>query len=102
MIFVKLKWLPWIFIAAGVYGLFSGEWDPFMAIIFIVIGGAGAYFFYGNKKGSSPAATSRITPSEPIKISPNEPVIPSNVCPGCGAPVEEGMIFCSKCGTKVR
>ncbi len=110
MYIVKVKWLPWIFIIAGLYGLFSGEWNAFLAIIVIALGGVGAYYFYGGKSsGSTPNTrpTGYNPPTEPkhTDITAHPAQVPAatgeKVCPNCGAPVEEGMFFCSKCGTKV-
>lgn len=110
MYFIKVKWLPWLFIIAGVYGLFSGEMNALLAIIVIALGGAGAYFFYGNKSSGSTQNTRPTGYNPPVE--PKNPVIDTHpahipaangekICPSCGAPVEEGMLFCSKCGTKV-
>jgi hypothetical protein len=100
---VKVKWLPWIFIIAGLYGLFSGEWNALLAIIVIALGGVGAYYFYGGK-GSGSTPNTRPTGYHP-PVEPHSAQIPAangeKVCPNCGAPVEEGMLFCSKCGTRV-
>ena len=94
MMYIKFKWLPWIVIIAGVYGLFSGEWDPILAIVFIAAGGIWAYLWYGNKKSSSSTANSVVPPAPQVPYTPK-------VCPNCGSAVEDGMVFCSKCGTKV-
>ncbi len=104
---LKLKWLPWLFIVAGILELLSDEVNPFVPILLILIGAAGVYFFYGGKKsGASPSANRSPTVPTRAAIQPAPPkpvtVTPSNACPNCGAVLEDGMIFCSKCGTKVR
>lgn len=60
-----------------------------------------------NKLGAPKKAEEPVAPVAPVvpvgTVYPPAPVAPvANVCPACGAPVEEGTVFCATCGNKIQ
>lgn len=104
---VPIRLLPWLFLLAGAFGLFSGdeEISVLMSLVLILIGGVWLYLARKSKVKSasapSPTDTSNVgdVPPAPDAIAAAQPVAPA-IC-ACGEPIQPGMAFCTRYGKKV-
>ena len=114
MVVVPVKWLPYLLIFTGVYGLVSGdqEFSTGTSLFFIVIGAIWLYLKHGARPAASPAKSTvgiaaPVAPSsgEVGTDSPKTPAPSSDstrYCPCCGAAcADPNSVYCSSCGTKL-
>lgn len=107
MVVFPIKWLPWLFLIAGVYSLFSGE-DVELGLILTVVGAAWL-ILRGQKKdnrsgGGSSQPSQVASPPRETNISTTTDVQKGQravFCPVCGTRAEDGAVFCANCGTKL-
>ena len=97
MVFLPIKWIPWIMLAGGIFCLFGffGSGEPSLLLGFFILGGGGgvlAYFQIKNRKNnqmkSKDDASTGETDSE------------ARFCRNCGTAIIQGDMFCEKCGAK--
>ncbi len=129
MIIFPLKWLPYILTIGGIIVL--ADSGDATGLIPLAIGGIWLYFIYKGKNESkssvqrpsgstsayqAPAqvqSNANLVNAAPANPSPYQQTMSqvsagathtagSVICPNCTSQVGDGMLFCSKCGTKVR
>lgn len=101
MIFIPVKWLPWIMVIVGAIGLFltiTGEVDDPVFSFFVsaaLIGGGILWIRHGSKKNSG------VTVKPPSSIvSDSVPTGKAAFCKECGSAFESDGNFCENCGAK--
>ena len=68
MVFIPLKWLPWLLLIAGIGGLFTGEEDVGFCIGMAVVGGIWLFFRH-SVNGTSNADNRSQTTSDTTPVS---------------------------------
>ena len=125
MVFIPLKWLPWLLLIGGIGGLFSGDEDVGLCIGMTVVGGIWLFLRYSSN-GTSNAdnrsnTTVRATPASPVNSAvsahtsktaslkepsdmetpDDKPEIHYRKCPWNGCGYDENppdSVYCEKCG----
>lgn len=107
MCVIPVKWLPYLFIISGVYGLVSGDMDisTGTAIILIVLGSVWLYLKHSSRPAVSSAksaeAVTALIESNSVEelVDSSEIANRNRYCSCCGAvSVAPESIFCSSCG----
>lgn len=111
---IKVKWLPWILLIGGLITIFCGAGNIGTFIV-TIIGGVWVYYqVKGNKKVSVNSTRNNNIHNNAIRNNNNINNINNNhtttviepesllLCPNCKSVINEGMKFCSKCGTKLK
>ena len=93
MIFVPLKWIPYLLLLASLYGIFGeGDWGWIVGVIISVVW---IYFRSGKKD------TTTNTGVEVQNVSGAMPQKQEVRCLQCGAENAPGSIYCEKCGNRL-
>lgn len=73
-------------------------------MIYLVLGILGIIFFVSRiKKKTSSSNSNSIQGSNNINtLSESSEPMDGNICPHCGAKVDEGMIYCENCGGLIK
>ena len=101
MVFIPIKWIPWLLIAGGIGSLFgyfdSGE-SSLLAAFFILGGGGGVWAFFQikNRKYSKAATDATQNPAMTSEATDSK----ATFCKSCGTAYEPDAIFCEKCGAR--
>jgi hypothetical protein len=98
-----------IFFLAGVFLFFQGIFtsDPAYTLGGLIAAVPGIITFTVSKIRGDKAPKVRHTSNiNPPAVPKKEKTVPqpvdANVCPNCKAPIEPGMFFCDKCGSKLK
>lgn len=102
MIFIPIKWFPWLCVIVGVMVVAGGEVGT--GLILTAIGAVWLSLRSQSKKKDGQSSTRSHQVSPPVKptdantIQTNQRVAH---CPTCGARVDSGAVYCDSCGHKL-
>ena len=104
MIFIPVKWIPWLLAIAGI-GLIIGGITAAVngddGVAGMMIGGViflvgGILWIRYNLKNRKPKMAKVSSPAVPASTA----AYGAGYCGHCGAALEQDVVFCEKCGTK--
>ncbi len=109
MIAMPLKWVPWVLLTVGSYGLFTGEIDAMACLVMLGIGGVWLVLKFSAKRekakeaerkkaAASTTSAVAVKKSEPVKTV--EHTTDVEKCAACHAELVKGTAFCPHCGHK--
>ena len=105
MVVFPLKWLPYLLVIGGLYGVISGEEVGF-GIVALVVGGIWLFLKHSNGSSSSRSSSSSSTsgPSSPSNNTAVTKAESKAICPNpeCHHSNPPEALYCEHCGTKLR
>ncbi|HIU34740.1 MAG TPA: zinc ribbon domain-containing protein [Candidatus Pullichristensenella excrementigallinarum] len=92
MIFVPLKWIPYLLLLASLYGIFGeGDWGWIVGVII------SAVWIYLRSSEKSTSTTEAGAQSASGTLSQKQEAL----CLQCGAENASGSVYCEKCGNRL-
>ena len=106
MIFIPVKWVPYILVIAGLYGFFNAYSSSARLVFLACIAGGGIWIYFSLRKKFAPKdGGGQNSPQQHGNAYGNTGYIPPQsaqpygvTCASCGNAVQSGLSACNACG----